>query len=153
VIEGFGKLANLIAPANIDARIPSSASYLTRAFGQFFHGFVIRADTQKLTSNPTNNAAAATAPAIFKIGESAAPVLYANCRRRRCREVPCFARAREWLETFPRRRVSRPVNRLRHLLWLLLQLLDERSETFRPARHQFFSPIREVATKAGSRLV
>jgi len=67
VIEGCGKLANLIAPANIDTRIPSSAGNFAGAFGKLLDGLVIRAEIQKLISNPTNRAAAATAPAIFRI--------------------------------------------------------------------------------------
>jgi len=35
-IEGLSKLANLITPMNIDARIPSSAGDFARAFSKFF---------------------------------------------------------------------------------------------------------------------
>ncbi len=39
MIEGFGKLADLIASTNIDARIPFSAGNLAGAFGKFFDWF------------------------------------------------------------------------------------------------------------------
>ena len=38
VIERFGKLADLVAPANVDARIPSSAGNFARAFGKLLDG-------------------------------------------------------------------------------------------------------------------
>jgi len=39
VIEGFGKLADFIAPMNLDARVPSSTGYLAGSFGKFFDRF------------------------------------------------------------------------------------------------------------------
>src|SRR6266478_1415365 len=67
-------------------------------------GFVIRAETQKLTSNPINSAAAATAAAIFRIWRVSITSSF--------RELPT--------KNMPRS----------SLLRLLLQLLDEGSEPF-----------------------
>src|SRR5216684_1880682 len=67
-------------------------------------GLVIRAETQKLTSNPIKSAAAATAPAIFRIWR-----------------VNITSSFRE----LPTKKMPRS-----SLLRLLLQLLDEGSEPF-----------------------
>jgi len=39
VIKCFGKLADFIAPVNLDARVPSSAGYLAGPFRKFFDRF------------------------------------------------------------------------------------------------------------------
>ena len=38
VIEGFGELADLIAPVNVNARVPSSGCHFARTGGKFLQG-------------------------------------------------------------------------------------------------------------------
>src|SRR5947199_4640810 len=67
-------------------------------------GLVIRAEIQKLTSNPTNSAAAATATAISGFGVLTEPALYASYRQRKRQAVHCCGRSKEWHEMFLHRR-------------------------------------------------
>jgi len=106
----------------------------------------------EVTSNPIYRAAPQLRTAIFKMWRVNITVLFANCRRRRCRSSCCAGQG-EGMKRFRVRSdlLVQSTRRTQAVVLLGAARREERSVRLPP--HRSSRPLRDVGTKAGSRFV
>ncbi len=131
VIEGFGELADLVAPVNLDVRIPSSAGYITGAFGKFFDRSGDSRGNPEADEQPNQERGSRNRAGNFQDLAGQHHQLFSRTADEKdAKKFIVAAGQGDGMERLRVGGIPGPVNRPHQGLRLLLQLLDEGSEPF-----------------------
>src|SRR5437588_1465061 len=140
IVKSNSQLADFIASARFDARVPASGGDLAGAFGKFFDRLGDARGNPEADQHANEERGGRDSPGTFQdFARELDQFSTRTADKKDAQEFVIPPGQRNGVKGFGIRRVARPFDRSNQRLRLLLQLLDERSEALLLVRINFFA--------------